>query len=68
MKKKDPINPAHYEGKTMQAIDVIEDFDLGFCLGNATKYVLRAGRKEHKVQDLKKAIWYINREITKEKK
>lgn len=62
--KKDAINPQHYKGKGgMQAIDVIEAFGLGFCLGNAVKYILRDGKKDDAVQDLKKAIWYIEREI-----
>lgn len=60
----DPIeSPAHYVGKGMHAIDVIDAFDLNFNLGNAVKYILRAGKKDDKIQDLKKAIWYISREI-----
>ena len=55
-------NPAHYQGKTLQAIDVIEEFDLGYNLGSAAAYILRAGKKEDKIQDLKKAIWYLERE------
>jgi len=62
-KPSDPINPAHYHGSKLQAIEVIEDFDLGYCLGNALKYILRAGKKTaDPVQDLKKAIWYLERE------
>jgi hypothetical protein len=52
----------------MESIDVIEAFDLGFCLGNAAKYILRAGHKggpEQRREDLKKAIWYLQREISK---
>lgn len=64
----DLINhPSHYKGKNLEAIDIIEDFDLNFCLGNAIKYILRAGKKYHEVeglkQDLKKAIWYLEREV-----
>jgi hypothetical protein len=60
----DPVNhPQHYKGKGLEAIQVIEAFDLGFNLGNAIKYLLRCDKKGNKVQDLKKAIWYINREI-----
>lgn len=58
-------NPSHYKGNGMEAIDVIEGFGLGFRLGNAVKYILRAGRKDNRVQDLQKAIWYIQREIEK---
>ena len=54
--------PKHYQGKSLQSIDVIEDFNLNFNLGNAVKYILRAGKKDDKVQDLKKAIWYLERE------
>lgn len=47
----------------MQSIDVIEAFELGFHLGNAIKYILRAGKKGEREQDLQKAIWYLKREI-----
>lgn len=69
--EKDKVNkPAHYQGNSLQAIDVIEDFELGFSLGNAIKYILRAGKKEYEegedeVLDLLKAKWYIDREIAK---
>jgi len=58
-------NPAHYtEGRSFEPIDVIEDWELGFHLGNALKYIARAGRKgdSHK-EDLSKAIWYLNKEL-----
>ena len=38
-------HPAHYQGNGIEVIDVIESFDLSFRLGNAVKYILRAGRK-----------------------
>lgn len=56
-------HPAHYQGNGMEAIDVIEAFGLGFNLGNAIKYLLRADKKGARTEDFKKAIWYINREI-----
>jgi hypothetical protein len=57
-------HPDHYQSETgMEAIDVIEAFDLNFNLGNCIKYVLRAGKKEDELQDLKKALWYIKRQI-----
>lgn len=60
----DNVNhPAHYQAGGMEAIDVIEAFGLGFNLGNAVKYLLRAGRKGDAVEDLRKAGWYIEREI-----
>ena len=59
-------HPDHYQGKKMEVIDVIEDYDLGFSLGNAIKYILRADAKGNRKQDLKKAIWYIQREIDRE--
>lgn len=55
-------SPKHYLGKTLEAIDVIEDFNLSFNLGNAIKYILRCEHKENKAQDLRKAIWYLQRE------
>lgn len=60
----DTVNhPSHYKGKGLECIQVIEAFELGFCLGNAIKYILRAGKKGRKDEDLKKAIWYLNREL-----
>lgn len=62
----DNVNhPAHYQGNGMQAIDVIESFGLGFNLGCAVKYLLRAGRKGDAKEDLRKALWYIERQIHK---
>lgn len=61
-------SPAHYQGKTLEAIDVIDDFELNFNLGNAVKYILRAGFKDNYVQDLKKAAWYIDHEIKRASK
>lgn len=62
----DPINhPAHYNDGKIEVIDYIEDKKLGFCLGNAVKYISRAGKKDSskEVEDLKKAAWYIERRI-----
>ena len=62
-------HPQHYGGKDnpYEAIKVIEAWSLGFSLGNAVKYISRAGKKASgipaTVEDLKKAAWYINREI-----
>ena len=57
-------HPNHYQGKTFEAIDIIEDYELNFNLGNAIKYILRCDKKENKKQDIEKAIWYLNREIS----
>ena len=65
-KVNDPVNrPSHYTDGNIEVIDFIEDKNLGFCLGNAIKYISRAGKKDKskEVEDLKKAIWYINRRI-----
>jgi hypothetical protein len=62
----DSINPSHYRGdRKHEPIDVIEDWGLNYRLGNAVKYIARNGRKpgENPVEGLKKAIWYIEREI-----
>lgn len=62
----DAVNrPQHYAGTKIEVIDYIEDKNLGFCLGNAVKYISRAGRKDptKTIEDLQKAIWYINRRI-----
>jgi hypothetical protein len=58
-------HPSHYGGENneYEAIKVIEAWELDFCLGNAVKYISRAGKKDDLVQDLKKAQWYIDRKI-----
>lgn len=61
--KPDPIRPAHYRSGGMEAIDVIEAFELGFNLGNTVKYVLRHRSKGNALEDLRKARWYLEREI-----
>lgn len=63
---KNLINhPQHYGGKEnpYEAIKVIEAWGLDFCLGNTVKYISRAGKKDNTVQDLKKAIWYLERKV-----
>lgn len=62
----DNINhPAHYTDGNIEVIDFIEDKNLGYHLGNAVKYISRAGKKdpEKTAEDLKKAVWYLNRYI-----
>ena len=56
-------HPAWYQSGKIEAIDVITAFGLDFCLGNAVKYILRAGRKNPDTfnEDLEKAIWYLER-------
>lgn len=63
-KKPDMVNhPAHYTYGKFECADVIEDWGLSWQLGNALKYICRCGHKSDDVEDLKKAVWYINREI-----
>lgn len=62
----DSINPNHYRGdRKHEPIEVIEDWGLNYRLGNAVKYISRNGRKpgEDPREGLKKAIWYLEREI-----
>lgn len=55
-------HPEYYKAGGIEAIDVIEDWKLDFCLGNAIKYIARAGKKSDDVKtDLEKAAWYIKR-------
>lgn len=62
-------NPAHYKTGGIETIDFLEA-KLGpegfksYCRGNALKYLSRAGKKHNEVEDIKKAIWYLNREIS----
>ena len=68
-KNKEAVNhPKHYQSKTgLEAIDVIEAFDLNFNLGNVIKYILRCGKKDAELQELEKAKWYLEREIANRK-
>ena len=60
----DPINhPAHYTFGAIEVIDAIEAWNLGFHLGNVVKYVARAEHKGDKLNDLRKARWYLQREL-----
>lgn len=60
-------HPSHYTDGKIEVIDFIEDKKLGFCLGNAVKYISRAGKKDKskEAEDIKKAIWYLNRYLEK---
>lgn len=62
----DPVNhPSHYCSGNIEVIDFIEDQHLSYHLGNAVKYICRAGKKdpEKTIEDLKKAEWYVHRAI-----
>ena len=60
-------HPSHYGGadNPYETIKVIRAWGLGFSLGNAVKYISRAGRKDPTklIEDLKKARWYLDEEI-----
>jgi len=65
----DPVNhPPHYTAHPsgVECIQVTEH--MGFCLGNAVKYIWRADLKNDAIEDLRKAVWYIEREIAKRQK
>ena len=65
-KANDEINhPAHYTAGSIEVIDFLEAWNFPFHLANAIKYICRAGRKDKSktTEDLRKAIWYINRYI-----
>lgn len=64
--KEDPVHwPSHYRFGKFEVIEVLEDWKLNFHLANAVKYIARAGRKNKskEIEDLEKAVWYINRHI-----
>ena len=64
----DPVNhPKHYteHPSGIECIQITEH--MGFCLGNAIKYIWRADLKNDAIEDLEKAAWYIQREIAKRK-
>ena len=64
-KVKEIDHPAYYNTGTLEVIDAIEGLGLNYHLGNALKYIARAGKKDpNKTEvDLLKAVWYINRYI-----
>jgi hypothetical protein len=70
MPQHDPVNhPSHYTdspakckcGEPIECIQITEH--MNFCIGNAVKYIWRSGKKGSQIEDLKKAVWYIQREI-----
>ena len=63
------IHPQHYGGadNPYEAIKVIEAWEVGFNLGNTLKYISRAGKKDNIIQDLEKALFYLDREIQNRK-
>lgn len=58
-------HPPHYNKGGIEAIDVIEAWDLNFNTGTVVKYIARHGRKpgETAIKDLQKGLWYLQREI-----
>ena len=65
-KMDDSVNhPSHYTYGKIEVIDYIEDKGLNYHRGNAVKYISRAGKKDpnKEIEDLEKAVWYLNREI-----
>ena len=62
-------HPPHYADGKIEVIDFIEDKNLNFNLGNVVKYVARAGKKDKskELEDLEKALWYLQREINSKK-
>ena len=71
MEEADLVNhPPHYKSGGIETIDFIEAKDLNYRMGNAVKYVSRAGKKvgSDPIKDLEKAVWYLLREIAARKK
>ena len=69
-RKADAINPSHYKSDPSGVECIVITEHRNFCVGNAMKYLWRAGLKgdgdqEKHLEDLKKAIWYIEREIAR---
>ena len=65
MVESDDVNPSHYRQHPsgVECIEITEH--MNFCLGNAIKYIFRADFKGEDITDLKKAIWYLEREISR---
>ena len=58
-------HPPHYNTGKIEVIDAIEDWGLGFHLGNAVKYIARAKYKGNEKEDIEKAVWYLRRYLEK---
>lgn len=56
-------DPPHYKHGGIETIDYIEAKELNFHLGNAVKYISRANHKGTPIEDIRKAIWYLEREL-----
>ena len=56
-------HPKHYNTGNIEVIDIIEDWKLGFNDGNVVKYIARHRHKTNPIEDIKKAIWYLNRHL-----
>lgn len=64
IKRDDMVDhPSHYNQGKIEVIDAIEDWELGFHLGSAVKYIARSKHKGKEKEDLQKAMWYIQRFI-----
>lgn len=61
-------HPSHYNQGTIEVIDFIEDQNLGFHDGNAVKYICRYQFKGKPIEDLEKAVWYLQRLVDLEKR
>ncbi len=66
MQDVDAINPSHYKFSDLEPIEVTERWKLGYNLGTVLKYLARAGKKDpsKEIEDLKKARWYLDRQIS----
>lgn len=64
MNNKNVNHPSHYNQGKYEVIDVIEDWKLNFNLGNVVKYIARAEYKNNALEDLEKARFYLDREIS----
>ena len=54
-------HPKHYNRGDIEAIEVIEDWNLYFSVGSAVKYIARLGAKDLELQELEKTRWYLER-------
>ena len=64
----EPVDHPEYYNQGIEAIDYIESHNLNFNRGNVVKYLTRAGLKDSEIEDLEKALWYLNREIQRVKR
>lgn len=63
MPREPYVNPDYYRRGSIEVIEIIEAYELTYCLASALKYILRCGHKGNPIEDVEKALWFLKREL-----